>query len=278
MKGERLMGSLFVVALKRRCRIRVQEEDAPCPACGGTMDSFGDHALVCPCRGDRTIRHNVIRDLVHREAVEAGLGAEKEKPGLLPPRPLEDGITGPPAGNQGVRSSRRPADIWLPRGLGHSANKPAAVDFGVTSGMKADKVARAAEGRGEGIPADYSRTKWDHLRTGGSCAREGFTFVPTIFEAHGGGWGVEARRVAGLIAHHQRIRGQWCPEGHAFKVAQRISVALHRENARAVLRRSEVPAPAGEEPCRMGGGALDGEEWVVEGEEDTWRAGRVGGA
>jgi len=143
--------------------------------------------------------------------------------------------------------------------------------------MRTDRIGRAAEGRGEGIPADYTRVKWDHLQTGDACTREGFTFTPTIFEAHGGGWGVEARRVAGLIAHHQRIRGQWCPEGHALKVAQRISTSLHRENARAILKRLEAPEPAGEGPCRLGTGTYDG-EWVMEGEGDSWRAGRVGGA
>ena len=152
------------------------------------------------------------------------------------------------------------------------------MDFEVTSGMRADRITRAAEGRGEGITGDYSKVKWDYLHTGDLCAREGFTCVPTIFEAHGGGWGVEARRAAGLIAHHQRIRGQWCAEGHATRVAQRISISLHRENARSILRRTDTPTPPGEETCRIGGGSIERDEWVVEGEEDTWRAGRMGGA
>ena len=56
--------SLFRVALKRRLRIRVQEVDTFCPMCGGTMDSYGDHALSCPCNGDRTVRHNRLRNSV----------------------------------------------------------------------------------------------------------------------------------------------------------------------------------------------------------------------
>ena len=29
-----------------------------CPCCGAPMDRYGDHALRCPCGGDRTVRHN----------------------------------------------------------------------------------------------------------------------------------------------------------------------------------------------------------------------------
>ncbi len=48
------------------------------------MDRFGDHALTCPSAGDRTRRHNAIRNRVHEVSREAGLGPEKEKAGLLP--------------------------------------------------------------------------------------------------------------------------------------------------------------------------------------------------
>ena len=43
---------LFQIAVKRRLRIRVQSQDTFCPMCGDTMDSYGDHALVCTCRGE----------------------------------------------------------------------------------------------------------------------------------------------------------------------------------------------------------------------------------
>eukprot|EP00663_Eupelagonemidae_sp_cell21sb_P010460 gene10460-biopygen9576 len=52
------------------------------------MDPFGDHALVCSGGGDRTRRHNALRDLIVRLAQSAGVAAVAEKPGLLPPRPL----------------------------------------------------------------------------------------------------------------------------------------------------------------------------------------------
>ena len=83
--------ALFKMALRRRLRIRVQDADMFCPMCGGTMDSYGDHALVCPCSGDRTVRHNRLRDSVFEDALRGHMGPEREKPGLLPERPRDDG-------------------------------------------------------------------------------------------------------------------------------------------------------------------------------------------
>eukprot|EP00973_Karenia_brevis_P052546 7299113-Karenia_brevis.AAC.1 len=90
------------------------------------MDSYGDHALVCPCKGDRTRRHNAVRDLTHVEAQEARMAPEKEKQGLIPGRPVEDGVH-----SRSQQENRRPADIWLPTGGGFSRGRPEALDFAV---------------------------------------------------------------------------------------------------------------------------------------------------
>ena len=71
----------FRVTLARRLRLAIQPVDTPCPRCGGLMDRFGDHALVCACAGDRARRHNALRNQVHDFAKEAGLGPDKEKGG-----------------------------------------------------------------------------------------------------------------------------------------------------------------------------------------------------
>ena len=80
------------------------------------------------CSGDRTVRHNTVRDILYDEAVTGALNPHREKAGLLPSRPSEDGLTS-------VGEARRPADIWLPRGM---QGGPKALDFAVTSGMQAD--------------------------------------------------------------------------------------------------------------------------------------------
>ena len=75
-----------------------------CPFCGEILDPFGDHALVCGCKGDRTMRHNWFRNAFWEEARAAGMDVEKEKANLLPERPDQDGIP--------TVSGTRPADVF----------------------------------------------------------------------------------------------------------------------------------------------------------------------
>ena len=133
--GRELDAPLFNVALKRRLRMKVFEADDYCPACGDCLDSFGDHVLVCPCKGDRTVRHNNVRDEYFKGAVEAALRPEKEKTGLLPGRPDDDGVSG-------QSGDRRPADVWLPRGL---SSQGVASDFACTSALRSDLLSASAE-------------------------------------------------------------------------------------------------------------------------------------
>ena len=129
--GRGLDAPLCQVAVKRRLRVPLFSGSECCPCCGECMDRYGDHALVCPCKGDRTVRHNELRNISCKEAVEANLRPEKEKANLLPgPRPQEDSISGD-------TGSRRPADLWLPRGSGRRA---VALDFACSSGLKTDLV------------------------------------------------------------------------------------------------------------------------------------------
>ncbi len=106
--GREMDAPLFAVAVKKSLRVPVLPADVPCPCCGSLMDSFGDHATVCACKGDRTVRHNVQRNLLHEEAQTGCSQSEREKQGLLPPRSVEDGLPACPV-------NRRPADVWLPQ-------------------------------------------------------------------------------------------------------------------------------------------------------------------
>ena len=84
--GNVIVPQLFTILLRRRLCMPVFEHEHWCPLCAGIMDPWGDHALVCGGGGDRTLRHNALRDLVLRLAKSAGFTAVAEKPGLLPPR------------------------------------------------------------------------------------------------------------------------------------------------------------------------------------------------
>ena len=224
--------SLFQIALKRRVRVRVQSQDAVCPCCGDVMDSYGDHALVCPCRGDRTVRHNAVRDVVHADAFEAKMAPEKEKQWLLPSRPEEDGIHA----RQAQEGDRRPADVWLPRGSGSTNGRPEALDFAVTSGMRQDMITKAID-TPESIVMEYENFKRTYKDTKSQCDQARLEFTPVVFEAHGGGWSQAAGRICEHISKQQISAGFSCKEGPSMRIAQRISTAIHLANARAIQRR-----------------------------------------
>ena len=72
---------------------------------------------------------------------------------------------------------------------------------------------------------------------------QGFEFVPLVAEAHSGAWSPGARKVLDRVAEMQKASGGEPGEVSSLRIAQRLSVALHRANARAVLRRSSPPEP-----------------------------------
>ena len=202
------------------------------------MDRWGDHALTCPCGGDRTIRHNWVPNVVFEEAVGAGLRPEREKAGLLPCRPAADGL---PA----TAGARRPADVWLPRGPKGNAE---AMDFAVTSGMQS-ALFRAVADDPMVVFERHEQQKRNYLQTYDQCRRAGFRFKPMVLEAHAGGWSGAFRGRMGWLARAGAAVHSASPAAEALRIAQRISSSLHRENARAVLRRlsaAETPtAPSG---------------------------------
>ena len=127
--GTQVDSELFRIALGRRLRVPLNPGGQACPCCGAQQDRYMDHALVCACGGDRTRRHNAVRDTICSLARNGGLQAQLEKGGLLPARhPSEEG-------RGGGAQDRRPADVWLPSGAGPE-NRPLAIDVATTSGMR----------------------------------------------------------------------------------------------------------------------------------------------
>jgi len=220
--------ALFQLARRHRLRMPVYAAETFCPCSGEGTDRFGDHALVCPCQGDRTVRHNALRNLVYKDAVDAGMRPEREKAGLLPARPAEDGIKA--GGDQ-----RRPADVWLPRG---PVGRPEALDFACTSGVRADVVAQTADTPNT-VFDKYEEFKHNYKDTGQHCAGQGLQFTPMVVEAHSGAWSPNARAVLGRIATSLAAVWNDSIEETSLRMAQRLSIALHRANARAILKRAD---------------------------------------
>jgi len=233
--GLHLDAAFFRVALRMRLRVPVASTDGYCPLCDGIADRYGDHARACPCGGDRTKRHNRLRGLVAARASAAGLSPEVEKQGLLPHRPEELGAS--ESGRPSV-SQRRPADVYLPSWGAHG---PAALDLAATSGMRGSVLAAsAADGTSAAI--NYESRKCSHHLTEQLCAGQGLQFVSLVVEACGGGWGPAAmntwRKLGALHAAHIGLSNS---EG-VQQLLQALAIALQRENARAVLRRTPCSA------------------------------------
>ena len=156
----------------------------------------------------------------------------------MPARPADDGA----CVSAGLR---RPADVWVPRG---KQGGPEALDFALSSGMRANMYRQAADASSVFFVLREIRTgQACYKNTEAGCAEAGLHFTPMILEAHGGGWSNIFCDVLGWIAstaaavHHQD------PGQVSFRIGQRISSTLQRENARAVMRRfpqweEDIPA------------------------------------
>jgi hypothetical protein len=214
-----------------------------------------DHALVCSCGGDRTLRHNAIRNAFFTWSLEAGIVAEKEKPGLLPARPGEEALSG-----ERMCSGKRPADVWLNPG---PDGNPCAVDFAVTSGLRADCVRTAVEDT-PAIWGMYEDFKRQHDNTQARCLEQRLAFIPFVVEADGGGLGPAARRLCGFVSKVGAAREGQEVEVKAADLLRCISCSLQRENARAVLRR----LPRGSLPDAADGNAA---AWATDGADDAWQ-------
>ena len=227
--GNKLDPQHCSIALRRRLRVPIFNEEFFCPLCDETMDVFGDHALTCGCGGDRTKRHNLLRNCCARLAAGAQMQPEIEKVGLLERRPDEERLEG-----ESSQDARRPADIFLPRWhLGGSA----ALDFAVTSGLRGDCLADSARD-GSSVLKSYEDRKRGFLDTAEKCRQAGILFVPMIIEAHSGAWGASAKKVLRELGRCTAMANGSDSRVEADRGLQALAVSLQRENARAVLRRT----------------------------------------
>ena len=98
-------------------------------------------------------------------------------------------------------------------------------------------VLSASAAAGASAATNYELRKKSHHNTEQLCAGQGLQFIPLVVESCGGGWGPTALTTfRKLGALHAARLGLSASEG-AEQLFQALSVALQRENARAVLRR-----------------------------------------
>ena len=152
------------ISMKRWLGIPFFNQDALCPACQiQVMDIFGHHACVCPVKGDRIKRHNIIRDILFDFCSSAAWAPVKEKAFLF------------------AGSAERPADIFIPN---YSCGKSLVLDNAVTCPLQHKYVVNAAQSAGFACNdyADEIKSKSFESRV----QEEGFLYLPAVFESFGG--------------------------------------------------------------------------------------------
>eukprot|EP00666_Eupelagonemidae_sp_cell4sb_P017976 gene17976-biopygen815 len=217
----------FLVELKKRLLYDLFPAGLACPLCSGAMDRRGHHCMLCPCGGDRTTMHNVLRGTFANDLSGAGLHPEVETPHLLLPDPEHAG-----------QSDRRPADVFL-----HAFVRrlPTAFDFAVTSPHRLDVQRRAADVGGIAA-ADYEGFKRTFRDTADECARDGISFIPIGFEPSGG-CGPSATDVSRRLTRGGSAGAGTDPAAFALRHRQKWSVLVRRLAARRVLRRLQGSSP-----------------------------------
>ena len=189
-------------------------QDDWCPLCDQIMDSAGFHATACAAGGDRTRRHNCLRDFVYAKAASAGWRVEREEPGILQDDP-----------------QRRPGDLLVSSWPGC----PAALDFAVTSPLQADAVA-ASSAHPLAAAMAYEAHKLLDRDTAEKCQRFGVQLVPVVVEVLGG-WGPAAQRAFARLTHSIASRSGLDRSTESAYLYQGLAVRLQRFNAKAMLRR-----------------------------------------
>ena len=105
----------------------------------------------------------------------------------------------------------------------------------------------------------YDAFKRNFKQTHQACHDQNLRFTPMVVEAHGGGWSPTFRRVVDWLARNAAVCSHEDAAAVSFKIAQRISYSLQRENLRAILKRQGQPTQ--ERMMSAWVSAADGSVW-----------------
>ena len=168
--------------------------------------------------GETIVRHNALRDDLHRGAITAGLTSRREVRRLLP------GI------------DARPADIFIRRWI---RRRDTAFDVTVINPLQRATVDRAAAVPGHALEVALRRKNTQSFE---ACQREDIVFVPLPVETLGG-WHADAAaeitRIARALARETGKEERTAIQ-HLFK---RLSISLARGNAALILSRKPNSLP-----------------------------------
>jgi len=211
----RLTSGEFSAAAALRIGARVLPSDTWCPKCDRVLDSRVTHAVTCAAGGHRTVRHNLLRDVVFFMLHSLGVDAEKEAAHLLASDP-----------------NRRPGDIVV-RGWGDGV--PYAMDFAVTCPLQCDALLESSCVQLASAAA-YEEHKRQDRDTADRCAHHGLILKPIVVETLGG-WGLEAQTFFKQLAKLKATRTGTTESAATEYIYGHLALTLQRANARAVLAR-----------------------------------------
>ena len=109
-----------------------------------------------------------------------------------------------------------------------------ALDFAVTSGLR--NVPAAMQDASSCLTF-YEDFQHNHLDTERLCNEDGFNFMPMVCEALGGAWSPSAVKILNKLAKSKSLLTGEPVALLRKQLYQKLGVILHRENARATLRR-----------------------------------------
>ena len=209
--GYGLTSDEWNVTVARNLGLKLFPESFPCPArgCNKLMDVYGDHALVCGCKGDRIRRHNAERNVIHNDMCTAGLS-----PVLEPKHILRNG------------GKKKPADIFV---SDWSEGKGACFDVAVTCPLQIKYINHAAKTQlyaAEDYAENVKIPKYSE-----ACAAQNLLCIPLVFESFGGmtkNTEETLLRTARFYCHRLSIENSI----GITQLFQRISIVLHRHNDR----------------------------------------------
>ena len=210
---------VFIAELRVRLNVPEASADTWCPRCDAVLDTHGYHSGMCSAGGERTLRHNALRDLVFQWCERGCLRPERERPGLLLPQQPDDLSA----------ARRRPADVFLPSFQG----RPTAIDFAVTAPQRLDVLGAPGSYTPAAAAAAYSEHKRKHLDTEAVCRAQNVHFLPLVVETTGA-WAPEAAKALSRIGRASALHGFGA--GSAT-LLQEACVVVRSWRARAALRR-----------------------------------------
>ena len=210
--GLHLKTAEFIVCVRYRLGLQIFPSEGVCVACPAISETSGDHAVSCGLGGERTYRHDAIRDCLFSTCVQACLGPTREDRALIPGR------------------QARPADVYLPS---WSGGLDSALDITVINPLQQALLNGSAANPGHALQVAFDRKMSKH---GEDCRRAGIAFIPLPLDTFGA-WGEstvrEVKRMGSSLARH--TGGE---ESEVIRhLIQKVSITLMKVNANLILNR-----------------------------------------